>query len=327
MSLVIRDLKKTYRTPLSRKPPMEAVKGVSFHIEPGEIYALLGPNGAGKSTIIKMIAGLIVPTAGEILINGQVSSPSHPVLYKNLSAILEGTRNVYWRLNPLENLHYFANLRGIPSSRIKEKSVELLEYMDIEAKKKNQSQHLSRGMLQKLALAVALVTDPVVLLLDEPTLGLDVSSARKIKDMVLDLAKNQNKAILLTTHQMNLVEEVADRVGIIRQGELVVEGTMSDLKAIFQNFIYKFKVRGKFALPAEWQKKYGAKILSEQSDATEFEIDCGDNEGVYRVLADLKASDLEILTMGRDQEDLESIFLRVLSEPTQAPLLTGGERS
>ncbi len=291
------------------------MKHVSFEIQPGEIYALLGPNGAGKSTIIKMIAGLIVPTAGEIFIRGEKSSASHPVLYKNLSAILEGTRNVYWRLNPLENLHYFANLRGIPDHMIKDRALELLQYMDIDAKKKNLSQHLSRGMLQKLALAVALITDPSVLLLDEPTLGLDVASARRIKDMVLDLAKNQGKAILLTTHQMNLVEEVADRVGIIRQGELVVEGSLSELKAIFQNFIYKFRVRGPFPLPANWKKSYGARILSEQNDVTEFEIDCHDNTGVYEILGELKSKKKEILFMGRDQEDLENIFLRVLSAP------------
>ena len=140
MILRVENLSKTYQPFfLSKKAPLHAVKNVSFEIGKGEIYALLGPNGAGKSTIIKMIAGLINPTAGKIIFNDEPITKNS--VYKNLSAVLEGTRNVYWRLNPLENLHYFANLRGISSSEVKEKASELLETLDIEAKKKNQSQH------------------------------------------------------------------------------------------------------------------------------------------------------------------------------------------
>ncbi len=199
MILRVENLSKTYPPMfLSKKAPLHAVKNVSFEIGKGEIYALLGPNGAGKSTIIKMIAGLITPTAGKIIFNDEQVTKN--TVYKNLSAVLEGTRNVYWRLNPLENLHYFANLRGISSTEVKEKASDLLETLEIEGKKKNQSQHLSRGMLQKLALGVALITDPQILLLDEPTLGLDISSSRKIKEKIFNLAKKEGKSVLLTTH-------------------------------------------------------------------------------------------------------------------------------
>ena len=143
MILRVENLSKTYPPMfLSKKAPLHAVKNVSFEIGKGEIYALLGPNGAGKSTIIKMIAGLISPTAGKIIFNDEPVTKN--TVYKNLSAVLEGTRNVYWRLNPLENLHYFANLRGISSSEVNEKASDLLETLEIEAKKKNQSQHLSK---------------------------------------------------------------------------------------------------------------------------------------------------------------------------------------
>ncbi len=313
MSLEIRNISKTYKKFLSRKPPLEAVKQVSFTIGEGQIYALLGPNGAGKSTIIKMIAGLIMPSSGSVLFNGRdlTQGQAH---YKELSAILEGTRNVYWRLTPLENLHYFANLRGISSHSIKDRVTELLTFLEIEGKKKNQSQHLSRGMLQKLALASALITNPRILLLDEPTLGLDVGSARRIKEMIRHLAKEEGRIILLTTHQMDLVEELADRVGIIRQGKLVVEGSLSELKAIFKSNIYKFKVRGRFRIPAVWKSKYEAVMLAEHEDSTEFELDCKNAAGVYAVVADLKKSGKDILSMGRVVEDLEEIFLRVLEK-------------
>ncbi len=313
MSLQVVNLRKTYKNPLSRKKAFEAVRGVSFEIKPGEIYALIGPNGAGKSTIIKMIAGLIVPSSGDVLLDGKKLG-SETAAYKKLSAVLEGTRNVYWRLTPLENLHYFANLRGISTTDIRTKAVDLLRHLEIEGKKKNQSQHLSRGMLQKLALAAALITDPQIILLDEPTLGLDVASSRKIKEMMLELTRKQGKSILLTTHQMELVEEVADRAGIIREGQIVREGTIPQLRSVFRNHIYRFSVRGSFPLPADWQKKYGASLLSGQNDHTEWEMDCKKPEGLYDVLDVLKKKKLEIISMHKPVEDLEEIFMRTLNE-------------
>ena len=313
MSLQAVNLTKTFHRPFSRKPPVEAVKEVNFKIESGEIFALLGPNGAGKSTIIKMIAGLIEPTRGSVVLNGHEMTGHDAGAYKELSAVLEGSRNVYWRLTPLENLHYFANLRGVRSAAIKDRALSLLSMLDIEGKKKNQSQHLSRGMLQKLALAAALITNPNILLLDEPVLGLDVGSSRKIKEVLQDLAKNEGKTILLTTHQMDLVEELADRVGIIQNGTLIREGSLTDLKAIFQSFIYRFKIRGEFTMPAEWSGAQGAKYIASHPEYCEIELDCRDNDGVYRVIDELRANRKEIISMGRVVEDLEEVFMMVLS--------------
>ncbi|MCB1141685.1 MAG: ABC transporter ATP-binding protein [Leptospiraceae bacterium] len=311
MILEVNHLCKTYTSPFSRKPPMHAVSDVSFQIKPGEVYALLGPNGAGKSTIIKMIAGLIIPSSGEIRIGGQDTS-GKPIIYKHLSAVLEGTRNVYWRLNPIENLYYFANLRGVTSSSIHGKAQKLLEELNIDGKKKNQSQHLSRGMLQKLALGVALVTDPNILLLDEPTLGLDVESSRKMKDKIRYLTKEEGRSVLLTTHQMDLVDELADRVGILKGGKLLREGTLSQLKSIFESHIFRLKIRGDWNIPEEWKIKYSIKELPIQGDTKEIALDCHDKNGVYAFWEIIKKEGLEVVHFYRMEEDLEEIFLRVL---------------
>ncbi len=313
MSLEVNNLKKIYQKRFTTRPPLTAVDDISFQIRPGEIYSLLGPNGAGKSTTIKMIAGLVLPTSGEIHIAGKKgSSPS----YQKLSAILEGTRNVYWRLTPLENLHYFANLRGVPSSRVKERAPMLLEELNIDAKKKNQSQHLSRGMLQKLALAAALITDPEVLLLDEPTLGLDVESGRRIKDMILRMARDEGRTILLTTHQMDLVEEVSDRVGIINHGKLIQEGTLPELRAVFKSHIYRLRIKGEISWEESWQSR-GLRLIQKQNDVQLYELDLKDSVGVSDLLAYLaqkqkQDSELEILSCHRVTDELEEIFLRVL---------------
>ncbi|MBU44487.1 MAG: hypothetical protein CMN76_14795 [Spirochaetaceae bacterium] len=313
MSLEVTHLKKIYKKRFTTRPPLTAVDDITFRIAPGEIYSLLGPNGAGKSTTIKMIAGLVLPTSGEIKISGKTGrGPS----YQRLSAILEGTRNVYWRLTPLENLHYFANLRGVPSRVVKEKAPRLLEELNIDAKKKNQSQHLSRGMLQKLALAAALITDPEVLLLDEPTLGLDVESGRRIKDMILRLAREEGRTILLTTHQMDLVEEIADRVGIINHGKLIQEGTLPELRAVFKSHIYRLRIKGELRWDPEWQTR-GLQLIQKQGDVHLFELDLKDSAGVGVLLDYLSRKqtadpELELLSLHRVTDELEEIFLRVL---------------
>jgi ABC-2 type transport system ATP-binding protein len=311
MLLQVDSLSKIFKTPFSRKPPMVAVKDVSFQIKPGEVYALLGPNGAGKSTIIKMIAGLIIPTSGSIRI-GNKDTSGKSIVYKHLSAVLEGARNVYWRMNPLENLYYFANLRGITSKEIENRTHEILKELNIDAKKKNQSQHLSRGMLQKLALGVGLITNPQLLLLDEPTLGLDVESARKMRDMIRHLTHVEGRSVLLTTHQMELVEELADRVGILRNGSLIQEGTLSELKSIFHSYIYKIKIRGEWKISDSIQKQFSISKVSTTGDSMEFDLDCTDREGIYKFLEHLKNEKIEIVHFYRMEEDLEEIFLRVL---------------
>ncbi|MCE9499482.1 MAG: ABC transporter ATP-binding protein [Leptospira sp.] len=309
-----RSLTKVYKSWLnwSSKKNVSAVNGVSFSIKEGEVYSILGPNGAGKSTIIKMIAGLITPTSGEILIDGKETRRGASGAFHSLSAILEGPRNVYWRLSPLENLHYFGNLRGIPSRVIEERADDLLKKLEIDGKKRNQSQHLSRGMLQKLALAVALITDPKVLLLDEPTLGLDVSSARKIKEIIKSKAYDDKKAILLTTHQMGLVEEMADRIAIVKEGKIVAEGTPRELKQIFSHDVYKIKIRDtiagkKFKLP----QIAGMKDVQNEDGAIGFRFTSKQHTDIYPCLDKLKKMKAEIIQVSRDSEDLEEIFLKI----------------
>ncbi len=296
----------------SKKKNLKAVDNVNFSIKEGEVYSLLGPNGAGKSTIIKMIAGLISPTSGEILFSGRGGRGAKGA-YRHLSAILEGPRNVYWRLSPLENLHYFGNLRGIPSSEIEDKAEKLLKFLDIEGKKKNQSQHLSRGMLQKLALAVALITDPELLLLDEPTLGLDVASARKIKDLIKDKAYNSKKGVLLTTHQMDLVEEVSDRIGIIKNGKLIAEGSVSELKKLFSVDVYQIRIRDNVKKIPRTFKTGLAQVRKDEGNIL-FRLSAKKHSDIYDALDELKRLKAEILDVRRDSEDMEEIFLRLTSK-------------
>lgn len=199
-----------------------AVSKVSFTLDSGEILALLGPNGAGKTTTIKMVLGLITPTSGTAAVKGHDMSVANEMRagVHYLGAVLEGARNAYWRLSVLENLRYFGGLRGMVRKEVDEKAVELLSILNLLEQQDQEVRKLSRGMQQKVAIANALMHDPEILVLDEPTLGLDVEAARLLEETIVRLVQ-RGKAILLTTHVMSLAERLADRIFVINDGQQV----------------------------------------------------------------------------------------------------------
>lgn len=326
MGILVNQLNKVYKKPFSRQKGLRAVRDVSFRVEPGEIFGLLGPNGAGKSTIIKMLTGLVRPSSGQIILGGHDIARQPGMAYRKLSAVLEGNRNIYWRLTPLENLYYFANLRGLSTRQIAPRAARLLELLQIQGKKKNMTQHLSRGMLQKLALATALITDPEIILLDEPILGLDVMSSRAIKTLIRQIAREEKKTVLITSHQMGFVQEMADRVGIIHQGQLVKMGTISDLRNVFQQEIIKL-VLNRGDLRREDFNKWPWHILSvEEADLgakwvlrIELDLDQGTSStGIYAMLDWLREKRIEIFSFERETEALENIFMEIVKGPQEA---------
>ena len=233
-TLVASQLTKVYGRGKRR---FEAVRGVSLTLDAGDVLAFLGPNGAGKTTTIKMICGLIRPDSGQVSIVGLDPHQKSAAL-RQVGAVLEGNRNLYWRLTPIENLEYFGGLRQVPRRHLKQRSEHLLEQFGLTDKRKTAVQKLSRGMQQKLAIAVALIHEPKLLLLDEPTLGLDVEASETVKQLVRDIAAS-GCAILLTTHQLDVAEELSDRVAVIRQGQIIAEQTTETLIQQFSGSAYR----------------------------------------------------------------------------------------
>ena len=294
------DLRKSYRR---GKQIVSAVRGVSLSIAPGEVLAFLGPNGAGKTTTIKMMAGLIKPDAGMVRIAG--SDPHrNPVALQKMGAVLEGNRNVYWRLTPEENLEYFGVLKGLTAKQARQRGSILLERFGLETKRKAQVQNLSRGMQQKLAIAVALVHQPQLLLLDEPTLGLDVEATENVKVLVREIA-SEGCAILLTTHQLNIAELLSDRVAIIQKGEIVAESTTRDLIRQFSGNAYKIETE--VLLDPERMAELET-IGAEVKDRKTIYID--EQELLYKVLEILKP--IPLRRVEKDEADLTQIFLKLV---------------
>jgi ABC-2 type transport system ATP-binding protein len=241
--------------PFKRNPPswFTAVDGVTFQIQQGEIFGLLGPNGAGKSTTIRMLCTLLEPTSGTARVNGYDITRQANQVRQSLGTVLAGERSIYWKLTGRENLEYFAALYHIPADVAKKRIQELLERMELTARANELVEKYSTGMRQRIVLSRALLARPPILLLDEPTLGLDPQAARRVRELVTEL-KREGHTILLTTHYMEEADQLSDRIGIIDQGKIIALDTPASLKhRINQQDVIKLEVAG-------WKPELGEKI-------------------------------------------------------------------
>src|SRR3954466_2077194 len=229
------DLRRVYKTHTGtirrRVKEIEAVKGVSFKIEKGELFGLLGPNGAGKTTTIKMLITLLIPTSGTARVLGHDVVKDPREVRKCIGYVFGGERGVYERLSGYDNLRYFAELYGVPPKRQKPRIEELLELVGLKGREHERTEGYSRGMKQRLHVARGLLHDPEVVFLDEPTIGLDPVGARELRATIATLT-SAGKTILLTTHYMFEADALCDRIAVISKGEIVAEGTPESLKAL-----------------------------------------------------------------------------------------------
>ena len=232
-AVVARDLRRSFRTTEGRlkrtRKEVEAVRGVSFTIERGETFGLLGPNGAGKTTTIKMLITLLLPTSGSASVLGLDVVSDVREVRRRIGYVFGGDRGLYDRLSGLDNLRYFAELYGVDPREQKQRIGALLELVGMTGRERERVEGYSRGMRQRLHIARGLLHDPDVVFLDEPSIGIDPVGARELRATIASL-KDQGKTVLLTTHYMFEADELSDRIAVIREGEIVAEGTPAQLK-------------------------------------------------------------------------------------------------
>jgi ABC-2 type transport system ATP-binding protein len=270
------DLVKDFKTSFRRRK-LRAVAGVSLRIGAGEVYGLIGPNGSGKSTTMKALLGLVAPTAGRCAIFGRDSLrvdsrrevgflPENPYFYKHLTGE--------------ETLRFYGRLCGMGGRALRERIGELLALVDLEGARDRRVGGYSKGMLQRIGLAQALVQEPRLLILDEPTAGVDPVGSRQIRDLIFTL-KERGITVFLCSHLLEQVQEVCDRVGIIFQGRMVREGNLEELTAI--------------------------------GDQTELVLRGADKALVARLLAEAAAGGAEVVRAGRPRTTLERLFLEAIN--------------
>jgi ABC-2 type transport system ATP-binding protein len=206
-----------------------AVNDLSFTVTQGEIFGLIGPNGAGKTTTIRMMMDIIKPDSGEVTVLGEKLSEA----IKNRLGYLPEERGLYKKLRVLESIVYLASLKGVDRHSATEKADELLNQTGMLANKRKRIEELSKGMGQIIQFIVTIIHDPQLVILDEPFAGLDPVNTELLKGMFADL-RNQGKAVILSTHQMNQVEELCDRILMINNGQAVLYGNLSEIKARYR---------------------------------------------------------------------------------------------
>ena len=273
----IKHLVKEFKTSF-RRHPIRAVDKVSITIEAGEVYGLIGPNGSGKSTTMKALLGLVAPTSGTCAIYGRDSTkvdsrqevgflPENPYFYKHLTGA--------------ETIRFFGKLCGMRGAALKERTAELLELVDLQDAAHRRLGGYSKGMLQRIGLAQAIVQAPRLVILDEPTAGVDPIGSRQIRDLILKL-KESGCTVFLCSHLLEQVQEVCDHVGIIHKGRLIKEGRLDDLISI--------------------------------EDQTELVLQNADSaliEEISRLVSDRAAA--ELVRSGKPRTTLEDLFLRETS--------------
>ncbi|MBX7257296.1 MAG: ABC transporter ATP-binding protein [Candidatus Hydrogenedentes bacterium] len=302
-----------------RKKVVHAVDDVSFTVESGQIFGLLGRNGAGKTTTVKMISGLIRPTSGAVYVDGLHVETKRLEVLRKIGVVLEGTRTCIWPLTPLENLAYFGNLRDVRGKVLRKRSRELLEFIGLKDKMNVQVRRLSRGQKQKLAVCIALITDPPVLLLDEPTTGLDVQSSRSIKDKIIEMTRTQGKCVLVTTHDMSVAQELCDRIGIIDGGKLITCRSTGDLLDVFSDLDFEIRLdRLPDLIPLQEipgvlqveprQVDGEAEVLVRVSHDPELR-----SRALFSTMQYLNNAEVRLRSITQRQQTLEEVFLRLTS--------------
>jgi len=217
---------------LGKKQETHALNGITFSIPKGIVFGLLGPNGSGKTTTIRILSTLLTPTTGQAKVLGYDVVKESAKVRGRIGLILGGERGLYGRLTAEENLKYFAALNHLSREKTRERVKEILEMVNLTESAKRPVEQYSRGMRQRLHIARGLLTDPEVLFMDEPTIGLDPAGARELRQLVPTLVQ-RGKTILLTTHYMSEADELSNEVAIINKGRLIASGTPREIKRSF----------------------------------------------------------------------------------------------
>ncbi|MBI5932790.1 MAG: ABC transporter ATP-binding protein [Chloroflexi bacterium] len=205
-----------------------AVDGMTFHVQPGEVFGLLGPNGAGKTTTVRLLNGILPPSGGSARVFG-LDPASDGQRVRQQTGVLTETPALYERLSAYENLAFFATLTGIPEAALNGRVLEMLAFFGLEDRAKDKVETYSKGMKQRLALARALIHKPPLLFLDEPTSGLDPEAAQHVNALIADLSHQNGQTILLATHNLLEAQRLCDRVAVMNKGRILAMGSLKEL--------------------------------------------------------------------------------------------------
>ena len=295
-----------------------AVDDVSLTAERGSVVGLLGPNGAGKTTLIKCALGIVLPDAGSVRVFGIDVGDGRRAAYADVDAMLEGARNDYWRLTVRENLRYFATIRGVDPDSVAARHDRLLDRLGLVEKADTPVRELSRGMKQKVSLASVLAGGAELVFLDEPTLGLDVESSRTLRRELKRLAREEGLTIVVSSHDMAVIEDVCDRVVMMANGRIVADDTVDALLSGGGRDAVRVVSRDiDDAVVATLRERFEVRSVEGGSDGdgggdepTAVEIAVA-GDSLYDLTNALREAGVTVETIETVQPDLEEVFVDV----------------
>ena len=312
-ALSVSSLSKTYRTGLLRRSGVQALDGVSLTVEEGAIFGLLGPNGAGKTTLVKTLLGLVHPTGGTARLFGAPAGT--PAARQRIGFVPENHRFPGF-FTATETLHAYGRLADVPRAARAERIPALLDRLDLDGRGNSKVKTFSKGMLQRLGLAQALLNEPDLLFLDEPTGGVDPVGRRAIRDIVVEL-RDEGKTIFLNSHLLSEVEKVCSQIAILRDGSLVRQGRVETLTAVER--VYDLVAT---PLPEALREAPDLPLSPAPSgsapapDLAQYRVRAEDRATLNAVLDRLRGADVQIESITPLRQSLEDYFIDVVDSPT-----------
>ena len=291
-----------------------AVDDVSFSVERGSVVGLLGPNGAGKTTLIKSILGIVFADSGSVQVFGEDVGDGRRSVYADVDAMLEGARNDYWRLTVRENLRYFATISGVDPDSVSARHDRLLDRLGLADKADTAVRDLSRGMKQKVSLASVLAGGADLVFLDEPTLGLDVESSRTLRSELRRLASEDGLTIVISSHDMSVIEDVCDRVIIMSDGQVVADDTVERLlHRAGRNTVRVASSDIDDDLLASLRAEFDVRTVTRDGDSVRLEIAAVDDE-LYTLMDALRDAGVTVDHVQTVEPDLEDVFVTLTGD-------------
>jgi ABC-2 type transport system ATP-binding protein len=304
-AVVLRGLSKTYRPQPNR--PVHALAQVTLSVQAGEVVGVLGPNAAGKTTLVKLIAGMLRPTAGQVLVRGYDVVHERALALHQLGVALEG--GPQWRSQgpAWQQLLHHGHGLGIGGLELHLRATRLLHELDLWERRHAPLHTYSSTMQRRLALARALLADPPIVVFDEPTLGLDERSAGAVQQWIAQLAREQGKTVLLTTCQPYLASAICDRVVLMRQGRLVADLAAADLRALMRGPQYQVRVKGQ--LGSQWSEWFdGLTVLPAGGDETILRGTIADQAALHGVIGKVRDLNLPLVAVAREELSLDDLL-------------------
>jgi len=304
-----------------QKKEIVALQNINIQVNKGELFGLLGPNGAGKTTLTKILSGLILPTQGKAYLNGYDVAKDGKQVRNVVGYVVSEERSFYWRLTGRQNLKFFTTLNNLSPSTAKKRIDEVLTLLGLEGDAEKMFKDYSTGMKQRLAITRGLITNPEILLMDEPTRSLDPSTAQHLRRFIKEkIVGEEKKTVFLATHNLSEAEELCHRVAIINQGKLKACGTLEEIRALLDTrkryFIELKNPSESLAhklqnLPVISKVAYG-QLGPSSNDNTELEITINENGDISEVIEWIVSSGGKVLSCYPQETSLGEIFSQIL---------------